>query len=86
MGWWSISDRDGGLSWGQKDSGMYNGDGPADILGPAVEKVIKEYEQAWGRKPYMAELRAAVAFVAGSHDLPESPEENNLTTNNVGKV
>ena len=74
MGWWSIKDSGGGLSGDNSDSGLYNGDSPADILGPAVDEVIKEYERVWGRKPYLVELRAALTFVTGSHDLHENPE------------
>jgi len=73
MGWWSISKEKAGIDWtGETDTGMYNGDGPADIMGPAVDELVKLFEEEWGRKPYMAELIAAVKFVAGAHDLEES--------------
>lgn len=72
MGWWSIS-RNGGGGISTEKTEMYNGDGPADILGVAVEKVVKEYEVAWGRKPYKEELEEAVNFVAEGHKLPSAP-------------
>ena len=77
MGWWSITDKSGGIStFG--NIGLYNGDGPADILDEAVEKVIKEYEETWGRKPYVQELEAAWNFSTGlvfRDELEHAPEE-----------
>tara|TARA_R110000751_G_scaffold96557_1_gene188373 strand:+ start:491 stop:787 length:297 start_codon:yes stop_codon:yes gene_type:complete len=51
MGWWSITSEDNGPE-------MHNGDTPADIMGDAIEKIVKEYEEDWGRKPYRKELKA----------------------------
>jgi hypothetical protein len=59
MGWWSCD-----------DIGKHViGDGPADIMGPAVEKVVKEYETEWGRKPTMFELYRLIDFVTGPMEL-----------------
>lgn len=70
MGWWSISDSDGGIS--AEKTELYNGDGPADILGDALDKVIIEYKRDIGREPYKQELVAAFNFVAGGLDLKET--------------
>ena len=43
---------------------LFNGDDPADIMGPAVDGVSRCYEEYWGRKPRMVELHACLEFVA----------------------
>jgi hypothetical protein len=55
------------MGWWQLEGDMVNGDTPADIMGPAVDKIIKVYEEEWGRKPYRTELEAVLNFVT----LPE---------------
>jgi len=61
MGWWSITDESGGISpFG--NMGLYGGDSVADILDDAIAKIIKEYEEAVGRKPYIQEVKAAWNF------------------------
>lgn len=52
MGWWSIGD------------GMVSGDTPADIMGDAVNKIIKAYEDDWGRTPHKEELLSVLRFVS----------------------
>jgi len=65
MGWWSINNiEEGGIDWSEQGKSLYNGDSPADILGDAINKVIKEYQRAWNRKPYTEEIQAAWNFVA----------------------
>jgi hypothetical protein len=61
MGWWSISDKGGGIS-PFRNMGLYGGDSIADILDSAIKETIKEYEEVWGRKPYIQELQAAWNF------------------------
>jgi hypothetical protein len=39
-------------------------------MGPAVDKIIKVYEEDWGRKPYRTELEAVLNFVT----LPDMVE------------
>tara|TARA_B100000700_G_C14274361_1_gene503025 strand:- start:200 stop:448 length:249 start_codon:yes stop_codon:yes gene_type:complete len=76
MGWWSIADKGGGIS-ALGNMGLVNGDSVADILGNAVEEVIKEYEKTWGRKPYVQELQAAWNFstaVILEDDLEDAPQ------------
>ena len=77
MGWWSITDKNGGISpFG--NIGLHNGDGPADIIDNAIKEVIKEYEEAWGRKPYIQELQAVWNFCTGivlEDELEHAPEE-----------
>ena len=48
MGWWSINNiEEGGIDRSEQGKSLYNGDSPADILGDAINKVIKEYQRAW---------------------------------------
>jgi hypothetical protein len=58
------------MGWWQLEGDMVNGDSPADIMGPAVDKIIKVYEEDWGRKPYRTELEAVLNFVT----LPDMVE------------
>ena len=75
MGWWSITDKNGGISpYG--NIGLCNGDGPADILDNAIKEVIKEYEEAFGRKPYIQELQAAWNFSTSTIELENASEES----------
>ena len=50
------------------DDAMYLGDGPADIMGDAIKSITKMYEEAWGRKPYMAEMQGVWGF-SGNPDV-----------------
>lgn len=81
MGWWLLNKR-GGIK--EFDDGRtiqnaipgedsvknnYGGDYPADIMGPAVDKIIKEYEKVWKRKPNRTELIGCLDFVCGPKSL-----------------
>lgn len=82
MGWWSITDDRAGISFlsgePEEKTGMHMGDGPADIMGEAVNEIVELYKQSFQRKPYMRELIAAVEFVAGSHELQETATQEYL--------
>ena len=43
---------------------MYNGDGPADIMGTALDEITEEFNKAWGRNPCYEELLACFNFCA----------------------
>ena len=80
MGWWSITAKRSGLPLTDllegresEKSGMVSGDGPADIMGPAVDKLIALYEKEWGRKPYKQELLSVLNFVSGPYKLKDQP-------------
>lgn len=66
-GWWSI---DNGSPGAQEhimqggETGLHNGDGPADLMDGAIVDIVQLYEDTWGRKPYMAELDAVWRFCA----------------------
>jgi len=57
MGWWTINDR-------EDKHEMFNGDTPADIMGDAIEKIVKSYEKEWKRKPYRKEMQAVFKFTS----------------------
>lgn len=63
-GWWAIAPGEPGLHWPPLSTGLYLGDSPADIMDQAIKDIIREYETAWGRKPYMVELQAVWDFCA----------------------
>ena len=62
------------MGWWQLEGDMVNGDTPADIMGPAVDKIIKVYEEEWDRKPYRAELEAVLNFVTLPDMVEPEPE------------
>ena len=80
MGWWKISlSGSGGFSLEDTESegeDLYNGDGPADILGAALDEVIQDYQNSWGREPYKEELESAFKFVADGLELRPAPTKN----------
>ena len=41
---------------------MYNGDGPADLMGSVLRKIDAQYVAAWGRSAKADELRAVFNF------------------------
>ena len=46
------------------ERGLMWGGGPADIMGPALDKIFAEFEEVCHRKPTAAELRAGIMFSA----------------------
>ena len=58
MGWWAIK------NVREDKPEMYNGDTPADIMGDAIEAIVKTYQAEWNRKPYRKELEAVFKFTA----------------------
>lgn len=61
MGWWEASDDGASLV---PNGQLVWGDGPADILSDALDAIDKEFEQAWGRKPTLAEVQSGLLFSA----------------------
>jgi hypothetical protein len=55
MGWWNIGD---------DKYDMVNGDTPADIMGDAINEIVKAYEKEWDRKPYRKEMQAVFSFTS----------------------
>lgn len=45
----------------------YNGDGPADLMGAALNDIAHLYQEEWGRPPFLEELEACFNFVLGPH-------------------
>lgn len=64
MGWWSTDHHGVSFAKDVDDPEMVWGDSVADILDDAVAKIIAEFQQDWGRKPTMSELRAGLEFGA----------------------
>jgi len=81
MGWWLINENGGIKNFadgrelqnaipGEDDvENQYGGDGPADIMGPAVDRIIAEYKEAWKRPPSFEELVGILKFVTGPMEL-----------------
>ena len=61
MGWWKQDDE--GHSFAM-ESELRWGDGPADVMGPAIDEIIRHFEAKYDRKPTMDELKAGVMFSA----------------------
>ena len=77
MGWWKIADVETGMVDfkaktaaqtanavpGHEDTEcLFNGDGPADIMGDTLRRVSALYQSAWGRPAALDELRACFNF------------------------
>lgn len=83
MGWWEMTNtKFGGIdldkalrrSQGKKvapNTGLVMGDGPADIMGAALHKIVRQYKRDWGREPTRREIKACFNFCFGgiSDDL-----------------
>lgn len=82
MGWWKINCSGGISSDKPTGAGEesllnaipgrdtvedhYGGDVPADIMGVAIAKIIAEYQDTWGRPPYIEELDGVWSFCTGT--------------------
>ena len=66
MGWWNIRDQSGQIDWEHKSSSeQLIGDGPADIMDHALDRICEQYEDSWGRQPKQEELSALLNFCSG---------------------
>ncbi len=67
MGWWRIRDiesgRVSGASFKDDSSPLYNGDGPADVMGRAIKAINELYQTTWKRPAKREELQACFNFV-----------------------
>lgn len=63
MGWWNA--RLDGASLQQQETGLVWGDGPADWMDGAIDKIVAEFDEAWGRRPTRAEMEAGLRFSLG---------------------
>jgi len=71
MGWWQIRDIESGrvkFKPCKEDHACHvdrlvTGDGPADVMGGCVDKIIGMYKESYGRRPKKAELQAVFNFV-----------------------
>ena len=46
----------------ETEDDLYNGDRPADLMGPVLRKIDAEYQEAWKRPAKPDELRAVFNF------------------------
>jgi hypothetical protein len=60
MGWWGQSTD--GTSFAGED--LVWGDGPADIVDNALDKIAEEFRANWGRDPWREEILSGVNFSA----------------------
>ena len=63
MGYWKHGED--GHSFAE-DSELVWGDSPADIMGAALEDIIKVFQRDWKRPPTQAELNAGLLFSSRS--------------------
>lgn len=61
MGWWKQDTE--GHSF-VEESELRWGDGPADIMGPALGAIFTQFQEKYGRKPTEEELKAGLMFSA----------------------
>lgn len=51
---------------------LYMGDGPADTIDAALDRITQQYIEEWGRKPTMTELDTAWRFCTGPYRIATS--------------
>jgi hypothetical protein len=66
MGWWRAG-KDGS-SLHREETGLVWGDGPADIMDDAIDKIVAEFQRDYGRKPSRDELTAGLLFSLGAYE------------------
>lgn len=69
MGWWEQDDDGHSFALG---SGMYWGDGPADIMDDAIERIVDEFVGQGGRGPTVAEVKAGLLFSLSAYPDDEA--------------
>lgn len=62
MGWWNATEDGGSLV--MEDTGLLWGDSVADVMGNALEKIFKIFNNETGRNPTKEELFGGVLFSA----------------------
>jgi hypothetical protein len=68
MGWWEQNPD--GESFGE-GGGLW-GDGCADVIADAIDKIVIEFQADWDRQPSKAEIRRGLEFsLRARDDLPE---------------
>ena len=70
MGWWRAG-KDGS-SLHLEETGLVWGDGPADIMDDAIEAIVTQFREAYGRKPTRDELEAGLKFSLGAYEEEQS--------------
>lgn len=69
MGWWTQNEQGHSFAHAEEEEMLW-GDGPADVMDIALAAIANEFEQAQGRGPTDAELRAGLEFSLGGSGLP----------------
>jgi hypothetical protein len=88
MGWWKIRNVETGQIdfkgvevkadapvEEQLQGQLYNGDGPADVMGDAIRKIAAMYRESFGRGPKADELHACLNFCTNPYLSAESEFE-----------
>lgn len=67
MGWWTQDTE--GRSFAANSEMMW-GDGPADVVGAALEAIVADFQRSLQRPPTKAEVRAGIEFSLRASELP----------------
>jgi hypothetical protein len=70
MGWWTATEDGGSFA---TSGNLVWGDSVADIMDEALEKIVKDFQDVYGRKPTQAELISGLLFSMPT-TLEEVPE------------
>lgn len=87
--WWTFTDATSPSPQDDKfDTGLYNGDEPAEILTTAIDEIVQSYKNEFGRPPYNEELWATWNFIADptiieNHGVQPTPEVLMASPNRV---
>ena len=80
MGYWNTTPEGHSFS---EDCDLTWGDAPADVMGEAIEKIVKIFEKDQGRKPCLEEFVAGALF-SGRNALSTRAKEKVGTSTGKG--
>lgn len=80
MGWWSATEDGGSFA---TSGNLVWGDSVADIMDEALEKIVREFQDAQGRKPTRPELISGLLFSLPTalENEENKKEQSSLPTN-----
>lgn len=72
MGWWNASPE--GYSLQLEPTGLLWGDGPADIMDDALNRIGSQFREQFGRGPSAGELMAGLKFSLANENYDEDSD------------
>jgi hypothetical protein len=71
VGWWTQNENGASFAHARAEEMLW-GDGPADVMGDAIQRVVEEFTAGTGRPPTKSEVIAGLVFsLAVLDELPD---------------